>query len=126
MPDSNSDSRNGLRDEAHYRLREILAERPNASQRELAPVTGFSLGKLNYCVRALLERDWVKASNAKNSKHKLAYLYLLNPGGLKAKARITARFLKRKRMEFETLKAEIAQLTAEVDSTKGSAADTQD
>ncbi len=93
----------------------LLAEQPDASQRQLADALGVSLGKANYCVRALLERGWIKARNFKNSKNKLAYSYLLTPSGIDAKARITARFLKRKIGEYEALKAEIAQLTAEVE-----------
>jgi EPS-associated MarR family transcriptional regulator len=93
----------------------LLAEQPDVSQRQLADALGVSLGKANYCVRALLERGWIKARNFKNSKKKLAYRYLLTPSGIDAKARITARFLKRKIGEYEALKAEIAQLTMEVE-----------
>jgi EPS-associated MarR family transcriptional regulator len=65
-------------------------------------------------VKALLDKSWVKAQNFKNSKNKLAYAYVLTPSGIDAKARLTARFLKRKMAEYEALKAEIAQLQAEV------------
>ncbi len=102
-------------EDVHYRLLKLLAEQPDASQRQLADALGVSLGKANYCVRALLERGWIKARNFKNSKNKLAYSYLLTPSGIDAKARITARFLKRKIGEYEALKAEIAQLTMEVE-----------
>jgi EPS-associated MarR family transcriptional regulator len=103
-----------LSDDIHYRLLKILEERPDASQRHLADALGFSLGKINYCVKALLDKGWVKAQNFKNSKNKLAYAYVLTPSGIDAKARITARFLKRKMAEYEALKAEIARLQAEV------------
>jgi MarR family transcriptional regulator, temperature-dependent positive regulator of motility len=103
-----------LSDDIHYRLLKLLEERPDASQRQLADALGFSLGKINYCVKALLDKGWVKAQNFKNSKNKLAYAYVLTPSGIDAKARITARFLKRKIAEYEALKAEIAQLQAEV------------
>jgi EPS-associated MarR family transcriptional regulator len=103
-----------LSDDIHYRLLKILEERPDASQRQLADALGFSLGKINYCVKALLDKGWVKAQNFKNSKNKLAYAYVLTPSGIDAKARITARFLKRKMAEYEALKAEIARLKAEV------------
>jgi len=103
-----------LSDDIHYRLLKLLEERPDASQRQLADALGFSLGKINYCVKALLDKGWVKAQNFKNSKNKLAYAYVLTPSGIDAKARITARFLKRKMAEYEALKAEIAQLQAEV------------
>jgi EPS-associated MarR family transcriptional regulator len=103
-----------LRDEVHYRLLKLLAEHPEASQRQLADALGVSLGKINYCVKALIDKGWVKVNNFRNNKNKLAYAYLLTPSGVDAKARITARFLKRKLAEFEALEAEIAQLTAEV------------
>jgi len=65
-------------------------------------------------VRALIERGWVKVRNFRKRDNKLAYSYLLTPQGIDAKARVAARFLKRKRAEYETLKAEIAALAAEV------------
>jgi len=103
-----------LSDDVHYRLLKLLEERPDASQRELSVALGISLGKINYCVKALLDQGWIRASNFKNSKNKLAYAYLLTPSGIDAKARITARFLKRKVAEYEALKQEIAGLQAEV------------
>jgi EPS-associated MarR family transcriptional regulator len=103
-----------LTDDIHYRLLKLLEERPDASQRQLADALGFSLGKINYCVKALLDKGWVKAQNFRNSQNKLAYAYVLTPSGIDAKARITACFLKRKLAEYEALKAEIAQLQAEV------------
>ncbi len=109
-----------LNDEVHYRLLRILAEHPDTTQRELADALGVSLGKINYCVKAVLEKGWVKAKNFKNSKHKLAYRYLLTPSGIDAKAHITARFLKCKIAEYEALKAEIEQLRTEVNRTASS------
>ncbi len=103
-----------MNDDIQYRLLKLLAERPDASQRELSQALGVSLGKINYCVKALLGQGWIKAINFKNSRNKLAYSYLLTPSGIEAKARITARFLKRKIAEYHILKAEIAQLQAEV------------
>ena len=107
-----------MTDDIHYHLLRLLEERPDVTQRELAKTLGISLGKTNYCVKALLEKGWVKANNFKNSKNKLAYAYLLTPSGLEAKARITTRFLKRKVAEYEALKAEIEQLTAEVNQAR--------
>jgi len=88
----------------------ILEARPDASQRQLAEALGVSLGKTNYCVRALLEKGWVKAQNFKNSQNNLAYAYLLKPSGADAKARITARFLKR---QIEQLTTEVNMASAE-------------
>lgn len=103
-----------MSDDVHYRLLKLLQEHPDATQRQLAEALGISLGKANYCIRALLERGWIKANNFKNSRNKLAYAYVLTPSGIDAKARITARFLKRKLAEYEALKTEIAALRRDV------------
>ena len=76
-----------MSDEIHYRLLKLLEQRPDASQRQLAAALGISLGKTNYCIKAVIERGWVKANNFKNSNNKLAYAYLPTPGGIEAKAR---------------------------------------
>ena len=115
LPDS---SRAPLNEDIHYRLLKLLAERPQTSQRQLSQALGVSLGKVNYCVKALLDQGWIKASNFKNSNNKLAYAYLLTPSGINAKARITARFLKRKLAEYKALETQIAQLRAEVGQAK--------
>ena len=107
-----------MNDDVHYRLLKVLEERPDASQRELAQTLGISLGRINYCVKALLDQGWIKVTNFKNSKNKLAYAYLLTPSGIDAKTRITARFLKHKIAEYEALKQEIDRLQAEVAPAK--------
>ena len=114
MPKTRSNPPHLLSDEVHYRLLKLLEQRPDASQRQLAAALGVSLGKTNYCVKALLEKGWIKAKNFKNSRNKLAYAYLLTPSGIEARTRIAARYLKRKLAEYEALKSEIEQLTAEV------------
>ena len=114
MPEPRPAPPAALSDDVHYRLLKLLEERPDASQRELSESLGISLGKINYCVKALLDQGWIRATNFKNSKNKLAYAYLLTPSGIDAKARITARFLKGKIAEYEALKQEIARLQAEV------------
>ena len=91
-----------------------LQDNPQLSQRQLAEVIGVSLGKTNYCLRALIEKGYVKAENFSANPRKLGYVYQLTPQGLAAKARITARFLKRKVEEHEALKEEIAALREEV------------
>lgn len=96
-----------------------LEAHPQVSQRELADHLGVSLGKTNYCLRALVEKGLVKARNFRNNSNKRAYLYLLTPQGMEAKARITASFLQRKMDEYEVLKQEIAQLRDELDRTQG-------
>jgi len=101
-------------EEAHYRLLRLLDESPRLTQRELARELGVSLGKVNYCVNALIEKGWIKARNFRNSNNKLAYAYLLTPRGVEQKAAITVHFLRRKMAEYESLKKEIAQLRREV------------
>jgi EPS-associated MarR family transcriptional regulator len=107
-----------LSDDIHYRLLKLLQAQPDASQRQLALALGISLGKANYCIKALVEQGWIKANNFINSHNKFAYVYLLTPQGIDAKARIIARFLKRKQAEYVALKAEIAGLTAELEATR--------
>jgi EPS-associated MarR family transcriptional regulator len=115
-----------LNDDVQYRLLKLLTERPEASQRQISEALGISLGKVNYCVKALIDQGWIKANNFKNSRNKLAYAYLLTPSGIEAKARITARFLKRKIAEYHAIKAEIEQLRAEVDTTDAPRAPSSD
>lgn len=91
----------------------LLEREPDISQRELADRLGLSLGGLNYCLKALMDKGLVKLENFSNSRHKLGYVYILTPMGLAAKAALTARFLKRKMAEYEALRAEIESLTAE-------------
>ena len=100
--------------ETHLQLLRILEANPSVSQRELSEHLGISLGKTNYCLKALVNRGLIKAKNFSNSSNKQAYLYLLTPAGIEAKARITARFLQRKVREYEVLKKEIEQLQHEV------------
>ena len=105
--------------DSHYRLLRLIATRPELSQRELAREMGVSLGKVNYCVNALIEKGWIKARNFRNSNHKLAYAYLLTPSGIEQKAAIAVQFLRRKVAEYESLKKEIAQLRREVGQSDG-------
>ena len=97
-----------------YRLLKILEQRPDISQRDLATALGISVGKTNYCLKALMDKGWLKARNFKNSKHKIAYVYVFTPKGLREKTRITGQFLKRKVREYEALKREIELLRQEV------------
>lgn len=102
-------------EEAHYKLLRLIESRPQLTQRQLAHELGMSLGKINYCVHALIDKGWIKARNFRNSSNKLAYAYLLTPRGMEQKAAIAVHFLRRKVSEYETLKKEIAQLRREVD-----------
>jgi len=102
-----------LTDEYRYKILKLVEEKPDISQRELAESLGISLGKANYCLKALIAVGILKASNFRNSKNKVAYMYLLTPTGIEEKAKITARFLNNKLQEYERLQAEITELKAE-------------
>jgi MarR family transcriptional regulator, temperature-dependent positive regulator of motility len=102
-----------LSEDAHFRLMRLLEGEPQLSQRELAERMGVSVGKVNYCMRALIEKGWLKAGNFVRSDNKSAYLYLLTPHGVKAKAAMTLRFLRRKEQEHQALLEEIAALRKE-------------
>ena len=97
-----------------YELLQQIATQSSASQRGLAVRLGVSVGKVNYCLRALVDKGWVKASNFRRSDNKLAYAYLLTPSGVSAKLQLTRDFLARKEQEFEQLQVEIAVLRNEV------------
>ena len=100
--------------ETNLKLLRYLETHPQVSQRELAQHLGISLGKANYCLKALIEKGLIKARNFKNSDNKRSYLYLLTPKGIERKASITVSFLQRKVQEYEDLKVEIKQLKREV------------
>lgn len=103
-----------MNEEISYRIFKILEEDPEISQRQLAQRMEMSLGKVNYCLKALMEKGLVKVSNFRNNSNKGAYAYLLTPKGLEEKAGITVRFLRRKVAEYETLEQEIQRLRDEV------------
>jgi EPS-associated MarR family transcriptional regulator len=106
--------------ETHLKVLRAIEENPEVTQRELAKNLGVSLGKANYCIKALIDRGWVKANNFKNSNHKAAYAYLLTPRGIEEKAKITVRFLKQRIQEYEQLKREISELEREIAMTRQS------
>lgn len=102
-----------LSDEYRYKILKRLEANPEISQRELAGDLGISLGRVNFCVQALIEKGLIKAKNFRNSKNKKGYAYLLTPRGIEEKARITVEFLKIKIAEHEALTKEISGLQAE-------------
>jgi EPS-associated MarR family transcriptional regulator len=104
-----------ISDGIRYKLMRLLEADPEMSQRDIARELGISLGKVNYCLRALVERGWIKATNFTNSRNKAAYMYLVTPRGVEAKARITMRFLQAKMREYEALKIEIEQIRREAE-----------
>lgn len=103
-----------MADERHLKTLRLLEQNSEITQRELAQALGVSLGAANYCLRALIEKGWVKLENFQNNPNKLGYLYLLTPMGVAAKTQLTASFLRRKLAEYEVLKMEIEQLKHEV------------
>lgn len=103
-------------EEVALRLMRLLQACPELSQRELAQQMGISLGALNYCLRALVAKGFVKLENFGQSPHKLRYAYILTPAGMAQKMALTGHFLQRKLREYEALKAEIEALKTEVHS----------
>ena len=84
-----------------------IKNKPNSTQRELAEELGFSLGKLNYCLKALKKKGLVKITNFKKNPNKLNYIYILTPKGISEKTKLTVNFMKRKMKEYDELKKEL-------------------
>jgi EPS-associated MarR family transcriptional regulator len=99
-----------MSDELHYKIIKLVEGNPNISQRELAKQLGVSLGKANYCLKAIMKVGLIKIRNFRNNQNKLSYAYILTPKGIEQKAAITARFLKSKQNEYDELKKEIETL----------------
>jgi len=99
-----------LSEELSYKLLTLLEPNPRLSQRQVAQQLGCSLGKVNYCLKSLVDMGWIKAANFKNSGNKTAYMYLLTPRGIEEKTRVTVRFLQSKMREYEALRSEIKQI----------------
>ena len=106
----------GARDELRLRVLRALEANPELSQRQLAAELGVSLGGVNYALKALIERGFVKADNFRKSGSKAAYLYVLTPKGIAEKSSLASAFLGRKLEEYEVLRQEIEALKGEVDS----------
>lgn len=100
-------------DEPQFKTLLELAKDGTLSQRDLSKKMGLSLGRVNYLVNALLEQGYIKANRFKNSKNKIAYMYILTPQGVSEKFRQTHAFLQRKIVEYEKLRAEIENLSRE-------------
>ena len=106
------------KDELRLSVIRIIQENPDITQRELAKRLGISLGRINYCVNALVDVGYVKTARFRRSKKKLGYAYILTPSGIRAKSQITARFLSHKMREHKALIAEIETLTRELEESK--------
>ena len=91
----------------HFNTLRKIQNKPHSTQRELAEELGFSLGKLNYCLKALKNKGLVKISNFTKNPNKINYVYILTPKGIKAKGKLTVNFMKRKMQEYDELKKEL-------------------
>lgn len=104
-----------LQEDSHFRIMRILQDNPDLTQRELADMLGMSVGGMNYCLNALIDKGLVKMQNFSHSKNKFGYVYLLTPRGISEKITLTSKFLERKQAEYESLKAEIESLKSQID-----------
>ena len=93
----------------HFELLRKIQKKPNSSQRELADSLGFSLGKLNYCLKALQTKGFVKIKNFSKNPNKLNYFYILTPKGIAEKTKLTLDFMQRKMKEYDELRKEMKQ-----------------
>lgn len=103
-----------MQQEINYKLLKILEDRPNLTQRQMAKEMNISLGKFNYCLKALIKKGVVKVDRFTSSDNKAAYIYLLTPKGIEEKAKITQRFLSHKMAEFEEIRVQIEELKNEI------------
>ncbi len=103
-----------LHEETHLKVLRLLQGTPRMNQREVSEALGVSLGKVNFCLKALVDKGLIKVQSFRKSQNKLAYAYLLTPSGIAEKSALTARFLKHKMAEYEHLTLEIESLKAEV------------
>ncbi len=103
-----------IQEEARFQILRLLHENPELNQRELGERVGVSLGAVNYCLKSLVERGFVKVGNFAGSQNKLGYAYVLTPSGIAEKVRLTGRFLTRKKAEYESLRIEIDALSREM------------
>jgi len=118
MPQPKNSDDISFQEELRLRVMRVLEENPEATQRQIASQLNVSLGGVNYCLKALVDRGLVKLGNFAKSDRKIGYAYFLTPEGMSEKAKITARFLKRKMAEYELLQKEIEQLQAAVQEAK--------
>lgn len=102
-----------INDETRYQLLKLLEQNPNVTQRQLAEALGVSLGKANFCLKAVIERGWIKVGNFRRNTNKKNYAYYLTPKGFEEKALVTLRFLKRKQQEHDLLVQELNELRRE-------------
>jgi len=93
----------------HFDILRKIQNKPKSTQRELASELGFSLGKLNYCLKALQKKGLIKINNFKKNPKKINYIYVLTPSGIAAKTKLTISFMKQKMREYDELKSEMSK-----------------
>jgi len=106
--------RSQIQEDTYFRVLRMLQDNPDMTQREIAQKLGVSTSGLNYCLKALIDKGWVKVHNFSQSKNKFGYIYVLTPQGIAEKAVLAGRFLMRKMTEYEQLQAEIEALKVEL------------
>lgn len=116
-PLSGLKEKTNMSEERQFEALRLLEANSKMTQRELAQALGVSLGATNYCLKALIDKGWLKLENFQRSPNKLGYLYLLTPKGVAAKAQLTARFLQRKLVEYESLRVEIEALRCDIEDS---------
>ena len=104
--------------EDDFKLLRLIESSPEISQREISKKSGLSLGKVNYCLKSLANKGWIKIKRFSKSEHKIGYIYVMTPEGLKTKSLMTIDFLGRKLAEYEALQDEITSLKNELEVTK--------
>lgn len=105
-------------EDARFKILKTLEANPDLSQRQLAEELGVSLGKVNYCLQALIGKGLIKAKNFSQSENKRRYLYILTPAGIEKKTALTKHFLQRKMAEYEALRIEIEEIRKEMGASK--------
>jgi EPS-associated MarR family transcriptional regulator len=108
--------RSQIQEDTYFRVLRMLQASPDMTQREIAEKLGISTSGLNYCLKALIDKGWVKVQNFSQSKNKFGYIYVLTPQGIAEKAMLAGRFLRRKVTEYEQLQTEIEALKVEMSS----------
>jgi EPS-associated MarR family transcriptional regulator len=117
--------RSKLQEDTYFRVLRILQSRPDVTQREIAHLLGISASGLNYCLSALIDKGWVKVHNFSDSKNKFGYVYLLTPSGIAEKSVLAGRFLQRKLLEYEEMRAEIESLRGDLSTGFEGPSDTE-
>ena len=105
---------NHMSEERQLKVMRLLENSPEMTQRDLASTLGISLGAVNFCLKALVDKGWIKIDNFNKNPNKLGYLYLVTPKGIAAKTKLTLQCLKRKLIEYDELKTEIETLEKEL------------